>query len=115
MTAKTIYLSDLSGEPDAVRATFGYAGEWHEVDLSPEELEALAMGLEPYIKAGRRLGRTLDDGKKRVVPETTVDEREAIRAWARENGHSLAERGRIPKRILAAYGRAHGVNTSPTI
>lgn len=109
VSTKTIYISDISGSPDAQRVTLGYGGEWHEIDLSPQELEELDAALDAYLKAGRRIGRTLDAGKRRVVPETTVEEREKIREWAREEGFQFAERGRIPKRILAAYGEAHGL------
>jgi hypothetical protein len=31
----------------------------------------------------------------------------AIRAWARDNGHQVSERGRIPGAILAAYDAAN--------
>lgn len=30
-----------------------------------------------------------------------------IRAWARENGHQIAERGAIPGHVLSAYAAAH--------
>ncbi len=38
-----------------------------------------------------------------------------IRAWARENGLAVLERGRIPARVLDAYAAAHGggTNTAP--
>lgn len=38
-----------------------------------------------------------------------------IRAWARENGLAVSERGRIPARVLDAYAAAHGgaVETAP--
>jgi hypothetical protein len=32
----------------------------------------------------------------------------AVRAWARENGRAVSERGRIPGDLLAAYDAAHG-------
>jgi hypothetical protein len=36
-------------------------------------------------------------------PEETA----TIRAWARENGHEVSERGRIPKAVVQAYQSAH--------
>jgi nucleoid-associated protein Lsr2 len=35
------------------------------------------------------------------------EETHAIREWARQNGHKVSERGRIPKSILEAYQAAH--------
>jgi len=31
----------------------------------------------------------------------------AIRTWARDNGHEVSERGRIPKAVVEAYHSAH--------
>lgn len=31
----------------------------------------------------------------------------AIRTWARENGHEVFERGRIPSLVVEAYNAAH--------
>jgi hypothetical protein len=31
----------------------------------------------------------------------------AIRAWARQNGHEVSERGRISKTVLDAFQAAH--------
>lgn len=31
----------------------------------------------------------------------------AIRTWARENGHEVSERGRIPASVVEAYDAAH--------
>ncbi|MGO1736463.1 MAG: Lsr2 dimerization domain-containing protein [Leucobacter sp.] len=104
MATRTILESDLSGRPDAITESIGLSGEWCTIDLTTAERAELKDFLAPYRKAGRRVGPTL---KKRVVPETTVEERETIRAWAQENGYEFAPYGRIPKRILAAYAQAH--------
>lgn len=106
MATRTVHVSDLSGETDASTATIGVGGTWHEVDLTASEQDELQQLLDPYLRSARRIGPSLT--KKQVVPETTVEQREAIRAWAKENGYDPAEYGRIPKRILAAYNEAHG-------
>jgi hypothetical protein len=36
----------------------------------------------------------------------------AIRAWARENGYQVSERGRIPGALLAAYDEANSAPSS---
>lgn len=104
MTTRTIHVSDLSGESDAETELIGLGHEWHEVDLTETERDELHAVLEPYLKAGRRCSMTAG---RRLVPETTVAEREEIRAWARDNGYELADFGRIPKRVFAAYRDAH--------
>ncbi len=38
-----------------------------------------------------------------------------IRAWARENGLTVSERGRIPARVVEAYAAAHGAVEEPAV
>lgn len=106
MATRTVHISDLSGEPDAETFTLGLDRTWYEVDLTPSEQDEVRQLLDPYLEAGRKIGPTLEN-RQRVVPETTVEEREEIRAWAKENHYKLAEYGRIPKKIFAAYKAAH--------
>lgn len=105
MVERSVIESDLSGKP-ASRAFFGLGGTWYEIDLTPEETEKLEQALEPYLKVGRKA--TSKPVKKRVVHETTTEEREEIRKWAKEAGFKMAERGRIPKAIKRAYDEAQG-------
>jgi hypothetical protein len=35
------------------------------------------------------------------------EETAAIRGWARENGHQVSDRGRIPKSVIEAYQAAN--------
>ncbi|MFK8905881.1 histone-like nucleoid-structuring protein Lsr2 [Streptomyces sp. YS-3] len=48
----------------------------------------------------RRSARGLGSGRTR-------EELAAIRTWAREHGHQVADHGMVPKRILEAYDAAH--------
>lgn len=105
MATRTVHVSDLSGEPDAATVTIGFDKTWSEIDLTDGERDELQRLLQSYLSAGRKIGPTLN--RKRVVPETTVEEREEIRTWAKANEYQLAEYGRIPKKILAAYNQAH--------
>lgn len=110
MSIRSIVESDLSGKTDAATFTFGVGDTWYEVDLTDEERKKLEASLKDYMKAGRKA--TQRSGKKKVVPETTVEEREQIRAWAQENGYEFAPYGRIPKKIFAAYFEAKGIDPS---
>lgn len=111
MAIRSIVESDLSGKPDAATATFGLGDTWYEIDLTPEERKKLEEALKPYLKVGRKAGKAAPI-KKRVVPETTPEEREKIREWAKEEGYDFAERGRIPKTVMKAYDEAHGIDRS---
>lgn len=106
MAIRQVIESDLSGEPDAATVTFGVGDQWYEVDLTSEERKKFEASLKEYMKAGRKASK--EPGKKKVVPKTTVEEREQVRKWAKDNGHEVAEYGRIRKGVLQAYWDAHG-------
>ncbi|MFI5905460.1 histone-like nucleoid-structuring protein Lsr2 [Streptomyces cyaneofuscatus] len=44
----------------------------------------------------------------------TREELAAIRSWARENGHQVADQGMVPKRIQEAYDAAHQATARKT-
>jgi hypothetical protein len=62
-------------------------------------------------KAGGRSGgrgRTRGQAPMTETPtRSSRQETHAIREWARQNGHQLSDRGRIPKSVLVAYRAAH--------
>ncbi|WP_029089680.1 histone-like nucleoid-structuring protein Lsr2 [Brevibacterium album] len=104
MATKTLVISDISGEPDAETVTIGLRSNWYDVDLTASERTELEQMLTPYIQVGRKPVRKPSN---RFVPETTPDEREEIRAWAKEQGYAVADYGMVPKKIYRAYTAAH--------
>lgn len=106
MTTKTIIETDLSGAADAVETFIGVEGEWFAVDLTHGEAAELKSTLDPYVRAGR--AATLPGAvSRRRVPETTAEEREAIREWARSHGYEVADFGQIPGAVYDAHAEAH--------
>lgn len=89
---------------------FGLGDTWYEIDLTADEQKKLEEALKPYLKVSRKAGQPVP--KKRVVPETTAEERDKIREWAKKEGHEFADRGRIPKAVMNAYDEAHGIDRS---
>lgn len=99
------------GEGETVH--FSLNGTSYEIDLNSAHAEELRQALEPYIAAGRRAGsaatgggRSSSSSSSRKRPSRNP-EVAAIRAWAKENGYTLSERGRVPAPILDAYRAAH--------
>lgn len=112
MATKTIvqYFSDLTGEVidgDSATVSFGLDGYRYEIDLTLAEQQYLRELLAPYIAAGRavrgeRRGRASAAQTSSGGPSPKV-----VRAWAKENGHPVPDRGRIPAPIFEAYLAAH--------
>lgn len=84
------------GQGETVR--FGLDGKAYEIDLSDVNADKLRRELAPFIKAGRRLGRSTSPRRRGAGRDV-----DAIRAWARENGHQVGDRGRIPADIEQAF------------
>ena len=108
MAIKKVIESDLSGRQDAERVTFGLGETWYEIDLTDDERQGLEAALKSYLDAGRKAEPPKAEPRK-MVPTTTADERDKIRLWGRKNGFEFAEYGRIPKEVMAAYDKAHGI------
>jgi hypothetical protein len=100
-----VVTDDLDGSPDAQSLTFGYEGVTYEIDLSDHNRAKLEAVVAPYIKAGRRVGRSRRATAGR--PSASRSDRAAVRAWAREQGIAVSERGRISADVISQYEAVH--------
>ncbi|WP_328990408.1 Lsr2 family protein [Kribbella sp. NBC_01245] len=107
MVKRSVVESDLSKRPNAATVTFGLFDDWYEIDLTAKERRELQAELKKYVEAARKA----TPPKPRAVPEMTPEEREAIRAWGRDNGFNAQGMGRISKELQAAYDEVHGIVT----
>jgi hypothetical protein len=98
-----IVTDDLDGTEGARTYRFSWQDVTYEVDPSDTHRDELLRLLAPYIDAGRRVR-----GGRRTVTSSAGagEDRAAVRAWARENGHEISDRGRIPTSALEAYRSA---------
>lgn len=109
MAQKTIVqlIDDLDQGKAEETVTFGLDGTTYEIDLSKRNAAKLRDSLATYVANARRVGRA----SSRVVSSTRRgragrgdrEQTQAIREWARKNGHKVGEKGRIPAHILEAY------------
>ena len=105
-------VDDLDGTSTAEETvSFGLDGVEYEIDLSSEHASELRDGLESFVAAARRTGGRVKRGGGRTTTRGGVsggsrEQNQAIREWARRNGHELAERGRIPAHIVSEFEAA---------
>ena len=95
---------DLDGSPADETVRFGLDGTGYEIDLSTKNATALRRQLAPFTEHAQRTGR----GPRRR-PGRTVSSRERsadIRAWAKDQGITVSERGRIPASVAEQYDAA---------
>jgi len=96
---------DLDGSPDAKTVTFSLKGTRYEIDLSEQNRAKLTRAMAPYIQAGRRIRRDRSrSGAGRKGRHTDLSD---VRAWAKENGLYVSDRGRISGEVLQKYEAAH--------
>lgn len=100
---------DLDGtqipEGEDSEVSFGLDNVDYAIDLNQKNAEALRESLAPYIAVARHSARA---GKRQKAKrqQNNKAELDAIRTWARENGHEVSARGPIPKSVTAAYQEA---------
>jgi hypothetical protein len=109
------FVDDLDGSEATGTVSFAIDGRSYEIDLSDQNTARLRDALAPFIDAARRAGGGRSSGRGRgraqskppAVPEkparSSREETAAIRQWAREHGHQISDRGRIPKNVVEAY------------
>jgi hypothetical protein len=109
MAKKTIVLEEFTDDIDGTKAegtiTLSYDGTAYEIDLSKKNKSALDKVLKPYLEAARKV-KGQRSGRARAVAARSNGRRTdlpAIREWAKAQGLSVADRGRIPADVIAAY------------
>ena len=103
---KIILVDDLDGGSADETVRFGLDGSQYEIDLSTDNAKNLRAALKAYVDAGRKTsGRT---GRPRGTGAARSNEAAQIREWARNNGYTVSERGRVNSEIIEAYRAAQG-------
>ncbi len=96
---------------------FGLDGSSYEIDTCEEHAAEMRDAFARYVGSARRAGRPAAGAAPRRAasrgtsrPAASGSDRErvqAIREWARSNGHTVSERGRLSSTVIAAYEAAH--------
>jgi Lsr2 len=99
-------VDDLDGGEADETVSFGLDGTSYDIDLSSSNAAKLRDALARYVGSARRSsGRSSGGGRGRA--RRSSGNSAAIRAWAREQGLKVNERGRIPADIVTQYEKAH--------
>jgi len=104
------FIDDVDGSDAAGTVTFGLDGKDYEIDLSEANAQALRDALAPWVGHARRVsGRGSSRGRSGGKASRSGSRADlvAVRAWARENGYQISDRGRVSGEVLAAYDAAH--------
>lgn len=96
---------DLDGGPADETVRFGIGAAAYEIDLSTKNARALRRRLAPFIDHARKADR----GPRRRAGSTAAsrDRSGDIRAWAKDHGIAVSDRGRIPASVVDQYEAGH--------
>jgi nucleoid-associated protein Lsr2 len=112
-------VDDLEGDSATETVPFSYRGADYEIDLSEKRAAALDEALAPYLANARRV-RTKPATPRPATPRRSAPRRSAakssvptagpreVRAWAKNNGIEVSDRGRIAADVMRRYQEAHG-------
>ena len=109
---QVILVDDVDGGEADETVSFALDGVSYEIDVSEGNAEALRDAIAPWITHARRVGgrssaRARGAAKSRTAASAGRSDLSAVRAWARENGYQVSDRGRVSSEVRAAYEAAH--------
>lgn len=121
MAQRFVLVDDLDGETEGAETIdFAYRGRTYEIDLAEANGKRLDEALAPFIEAARvRPGTAPGAGRLRRRPGQAAAPRTGsakvrrtaeladVRAWAKQAGRKVNDRGRVPEQILRDYDAAH--------
>ena len=95
---------DLDGGPADQTVRFGLDGAEYEIDLSASNAAAFRERLAPFIGRARKAGHRPSSGSGRSA--SSRERSGEIRAWAKNQGVAVSDRGRIPASVIEQYQAA---------
>jgi hypothetical protein len=98
-----VLVDDIDGSDATETVSFGLDGREYEIDLSKKNAQKLRDAIAPYVGHARRGGGSSSRRRNRTGGPSPAD----IRAWARENGFEVPDRGRVSSHVREAYLAAH--------
>jgi hypothetical protein len=107
------FVDDIDGSEAERTFSFAVDGTHYEIDLSSENIQEFNEAIAGFVESARKVKAKSDGRRVRKISSThrgTAQSREqiqAVRQWARQHGHTISNRGRIPASIQQAFDQAH--------
>lgn len=106
MARKTqvILTDDIDGSEATGTVSFALDGVTYEIDLNDDNARRMRNQLNEWTGKARRIG-----GRRKTGTRSAGSSNDAgkIRAWAKENGYEVSDRGRVSTEVREAYNAAH--------
>ncbi|GEP33555.1 Lsr2 family protein [Nocardioides szechwanensis] len=99
-----VLVDDIDGSDATETVTFGLDGTSYEIDLNDKNAAKLRDSLAAYVGHARRSAGGRRTAKKSTSLGPSARE---VRDWARSNGFTVPDRGRIPADVRTAFDAAN--------
>ena len=87
---------------------FSYRGIDYQIDLSARNARALDKLLAPHLEVSRRSGKRPATRRRSVVEAPShAPDAKVVRAWAKNQGIEVSDRGRVATAVVNRYLDAH--------
>jgi Lsr2 len=102
-----VLVDDIDGSDAAETVSFALDGVDYDIDLNEKRANELRKSLSVYVGHARRTGGRRRGGRRaKGAAGGSGASAAEIRAWARDNGWDVPERGRVSAEIREAYAAA---------
>lgn len=101
---KVVLVDDIDGGEATETVSFSLDGHSYEIDLSASHASELRESFDRWTAVARKVSA------KRAPARGSAGRRDdtaKVRAWAKDNGFEISERGRISTEVREAYAKAH--------
>ncbi|MCG2797703.1 MAG: Lsr2 family protein [Cellulomonas sp.] len=104
---QVLLVDDVDGSAADETVTFALDGVSYEIDLTTANAAKLRDAVAAWVGHARKVGgRSARTSAPRARRASTSDA-QAVRDWAKSNGYTVSERGRISAEVKTAYDAAH--------
>jgi hypothetical protein len=100
-----VLVDDIDQSDAEETVSFGLDGKEYAIDLNSKNASKLRDALAPYVAHARSVSSRSRRGA--TAKAATGAAPAEIRAWARDNGFEVPDRGRVAAEVREAYAAAH--------
>lgn len=102
-----ILVDDLDGSEATESVSFGLDGASYEIDLNAKNAAQLREALSGYVGHARKVGAAKGRARRSAAAGDGGHTAREIRDWARSNGMTVPDRGRVSAEVRSAFDAAH--------
>ncbi|GHH76653.1 histone-like nucleoid-structuring protein Lsr2 [Promicromonospora soli] len=98
---------DMDGGAADETVNFGLDGVSYEIDLNAEHAAQLRDALASWVGHARKVKSPVARGTGTTRRSRSGSDTAAVREWAKANGFTVSDRGRISAEVQEAYAKAN--------